>query len=557
MIISGPEGTRQEPLDPQGATLGRDQNCDIVLDNSSVSRLHARIFRDPFGRWIIEDMKSHNGVLVDGKQIKAQALLPGQKVIIHPFTLTLSQEFEQKQVPDSPMQKSVSVIDKGFEEEVVSYQAGTDRTLSAALLRRLNTISSDLLQLQSSSELYSQASTYLADMLNALVAFVRLPSASEPLPPSPQVLSCNFGGRALKWDSSKTSNIHLSKRVLDAVRSAQSPVMARSGPSSDKKLVLTVVDEVTPHVVFSAPINESLGKVDAIYIDILEERMPHEMFDFVEAVARQISSVQKTMIYSEAKAEMMVLEKQLELARGIQSKLNPEKLQDKFAVDVAVVYKPSMWVGGDYYDVWTLDNGQIAFAVGDVSGKGLPAAMIMSNLQAALRTTMSFCSDLSTVAEHINRHLCQNLRDDMFVTFFLGLFDPSTEKLSYINAGHLPPLVVSRSEPARQLEQASNIPLGIFEGSFETATEKINPDARLLVFTDGITEASNPDDKMFEIELLQKLVTESAAESAQELVNQIVDAVSDFRQHLPQQDDITVFALVNRKTNPSPTTPTS
>ncbi len=549
MIISGPEGTREELLDPHGATLGREQDCDIVLADNSVSRLHARIFQDPFGRWIIEDMESHNGVLVEGKQVKAQALLPDQKVTIHPFTLTLSQEFEQQQVPDSPIQTSVSVVDKGLEEEVVSYQADTGRTLSAALLKRLNTICGDLVHVHNSSELYSHASSYLADMLSALVAFVRLPSGSESLPSSPQVLSCNFGGRAIKWDTSQTSNIHLSKRVLDAVRSTNTPVMARSGPSSDKKLVLTVVDEVTPHVVFAAPINEAAGKVDAIYIDILEERMPPEMFDFVEAMSHQIGSVQKTMIYSEAKAEMMVLEKQLTLARDIQSKLNPEKLQGRFEVDVAVAYKPAMWVGGDYYDVWTLEDGQIAFAVGDVSGKGLPAAMIMSNLQAALRITMSFCMELSTVAEHINRHLCKNLRDDMFITFFLGLFDPSTGNLSYINAGHILPLIMPRSEPAKPLGQATNIPLGIFEGPFETATEIIHPGTSLLVVTDGITEANSPDDKQFEMELLQKLVTDSKADSAQEIVNLVVKGVTDFRQKLPQQDDITVVALVNRKTD--------
>ena len=546
LIISGPTGKREVFLDPKGATLGREQSCDVVLDDSSVSRLHARIFQDPFGRWIIEDMESHNGVLVEGKQIKAQALLPDQKITIHPFTLTLLQELEQRAVPDSPIQKSISVVDKGLEEEVVSYQAGAGRILSAALLKRINEISGDLLQMHSSSELYSQASQCLADMLDALVAFVRLPSSSEPLPLSPQILACNFGGSAIK-DAVQTSNIHLSKRVLEAVRSTDIPVMARSGPSSDKKLVLTVVDEVTPHVVFSAPISKSAGVIDAIYLDILESRMPQEMFDFVEAVAHQISSVQKSLLHSEAKAEMMILEGQLSLARDIQSKLNPGKLQGKFEVDVAVTYIPAMWVGGDYYDVWTLEDGRIAFAVGDVSGKGLPAAMIMSNLQAALRTTMSFCTDLSAVASHINQHLCKNLKDDMFVTFFLGLFDPSTNKLSYINAGHIIPLIMPSSEPARPLGQAVNIPLGIFEEPFKTAEEIVNPGARLLVVTDGITEASSPDDEQFETKLLQKLISDSRAGSAQELVNQVIKAVADFRQKLPQQDDITVFALVNQK----------
>ncbi|MHC4889325.1 MAG: SpoIIE family protein phosphatase [Planctomycetota bacterium] len=547
LIISGPVDTEQVLLDPKGATLGRDPDCDIVLDDDSISRLHARIFQDPFGRWIIEDLESRNGVLVEGKRIKAQAILPNQKISIHPFTLSLLQKFEQQIVPDSSVQKTVSVLDKGLEEELVSYKADRDGILSAALIRHLNEITGRLLELHSPSELYSEASYRLAKMLDALVAFVRLPPSSDPLPKSPQILACHFGRDVTKDAVPQTSNIHLSKRVLDTVRSTNTPVMARSGPSSDKHIVLTIFDESTPHIVFSAPINNFDVTVDALYLDILEDKSPKEMFDFVEAVARQISSAQKSLIFSEAKAEMRILDRQLTLARDIQSKLIPRELEYGFEVDVAVCYEPAMWVGGDYYDAWPLEDGQIAFAVGDVSGKGLPAAMIMSNLQAALRTTMTFCTELSAVAEHINQHLCQNLHDDMFVTFFLGLFDPSTNKLSYVNAGHILPLIMRPSERAQPLGKATNLPLGIFKGSFEVVAEIIHPNTSLLIVTDGITEASSPDGGLFEMERLEKLMTDSRAHSAQELVQSIIRGVTDFRQTLPQQDDITVFALVNHK----------
>jgi serine phosphatase RsbU (regulator of sigma subunit) len=388
-------------------------------------------------------------------------------------------------------------------------------------------------------------------MLDALVAFVRLPTTSDQMTGSPQILACHFGRDATKGDTSQTTNIHLSKRVLDAVRAMDAPVMARSGPSSDKQLVLTIVDEATPHVVFSAPINAFDGTVDALYLDILEDKSPKGMFDFVEAVARQINFAQRSLVFSEAKAERRILDQQLKLAHDIQAQLIPRELEHRFEVDVAVCYEPAMWVGGDYYDVWPLENGQIAFAVGDVAGKGLPAAMIMSNLQAALRTTMTYCSKLSTVAEHVNQHLCQNLRDDMFVTFFLGLFDPSENKLTYVNAGHVLPLIMRPSEPARILGEATSPPLGIFEGSLEMAVETIHPGASLLVVTDGITEAGSPDGEMFEMDRLTKLMTDSKAHSAQDLVQSVTKAVVDFRQTMPQQDDITVFALTNRRIDPS------
>ncbi|MHC4537790.1 MAG: SpoIIE family protein phosphatase [Planctomycetota bacterium] len=548
LIISGPIDDKEVLIGSKGATLGRSPDCDIVLDNSNISRLHARIFQDPFGRWIIEDLESQNGVLVEGKHIKAQAILPNQKISIRPFTLSLSQGLEQRIAPDSSIQANVSVVDKGLEEDIVSYKADQDGILSVALIRRLNKITGHLLELHSPLELYSEASYSLAKMLDALVAFVRLAPASGSSTGSHQILACHFGKDATKDAATQTSNIHLSKRVLDTVRSTNTPVMAKSGPSSDRQLVLTISDEVTPHIVFSAPINNVEGTLDVLYLDMLENKSPKEMFDFVEAMARQINAVQKSLVSSEAKAQRLILDQQLALARDIQTNLIPSELHHGFDVDVAVCYEPAMWVGGDYYDVWSLADGRIAFTVADVSGKGLPAAMIMSNLQAALRTTMAFCTELSTVVEYVNQHLCQNLCDDMFVTFFIGLFDPSTNTLSYVNAGHIPPLIKQSSDQAQPLGEVTNLPLGIFKEAFKMQVDTISPNTSLLVVTDGITEASSPDDELFGMECLAKLMTDFESHSAQELVQTVIRGVTDFRKTVPQQDDITVLALINRTT---------
>ncbi|MHC4639977.1 MAG: FHA domain-containing protein [Planctomycetota bacterium] len=116
LIISGPMGTKELSLDPKGATLGRDPGCDIVLDQSSVSRIHARIFQDPFGRWIIEDLGSQNGIFVEGQQIRAHAVLPSQQISIRPFTVSLLQEYETKTIPQSHLdvKNTVSVFDEGI-----------------------------------------------------------------------------------------------------------------------------------------------------------------------------------------------------------------------------------------------------------------------------------------------------------------------------------------------------------------------------------------------------------------------------------------------------------
>ncbi len=126
LVVSGPEGTREMPLDAKGVTLGRSASCDVMLDHASVSRQHARISQDPFGRWIVEDLGSHNGISVEGQRVKAQAVLPDQKISIHPFSLHLSQEPDRQKTLTS-IRTSLPVVDNGMEE--ISYRTGPVKLL--------------------------------------------------------------------------------------------------------------------------------------------------------------------------------------------------------------------------------------------------------------------------------------------------------------------------------------------------------------------------------------------------------------------------------------------
>ncbi len=303
LIVSGPAGTGQASLDPQGTTLGRDSNCDVVLEHDGVSRVHARISQDPFGRWIIEDLDSHNGVFVEGQRIKAHVVLPGQKVSISPFSLSLSEDSDSQ----TPVQGSIPIVDRGPREDIVSYKADQGAILSPALMQHLNELTSRLLELSSPSELYSEACLCLAQMLDTLVAIVRLPRGSEPLPGSPEILACRFGQDVRNAAILEKSYLHLSKRVLNAIRSADVPVMASSKPSANQDLTLTVVDEDKPHVVFSARVNDLGESVDALYVDILQDKSPRELFDFIEATSRQINFAQKNLFLNALKKREQAL----------------------------------------------------------------------------------------------------------------------------------------------------------------------------------------------------------------------------------------------------------
>ena len=307
LIVSAPDQMREILLDPKGTTLGRGSNCDVVLDSDTVSRLHARIYQDPFGRWIVEDLDSQNGVLIEGQRIKARAVMPDELISIRPFTLTILPESDQQTATGPPSGSTIPIVDKGLEENIVSYTADRVSTLSPTLIRDLNELTNRLLKLSSPSELYSEACFCLAKMLGTLVAIVRLPCSSQPLPKVPDILACHFGQAAEDTDLMETSHLHFSKRVLETVRTTETPVMASSGLSSDQKLKLTIVDEHKPHLVFSARVNDSGESIDALYMDILEDKSPKEVFDFVEAVAGQISFVQKNLFLNELKKKEKAL----------------------------------------------------------------------------------------------------------------------------------------------------------------------------------------------------------------------------------------------------------
>jgi len=189
------------------------------------------------------------------------------------------------------------IVDGALDEDIVSYRADRAAILSPALIHDLNELTDDLLKLSRPAELYSEACQCLAKMLDTLVAVVRLPCKPEPLPNTPDMLALHFGFR--ETDVAQTSYLHFSRRVLDAVRSKDAPVMASSGKSSDRDIALTIVDVHKPHVVFSARVNEMGKTIDALYIDILEEKSSRGMFDFVEAAARQINFAQKNLFFVE------------------------------------------------------------------------------------------------------------------------------------------------------------------------------------------------------------------------------------------------------------------
>jgi serine phosphatase RsbU (regulator of sigma subunit) len=210
-------------------------------------------------------------------------------------------------------------------------------------------------------------------------------------------------------------------------------------------------------------------------------------------------------------------------------------------LDIAAKTVASRAVGGDYYDFIKYPDGRVALMVGDVAGKGMPAALLMSSLQARVHVVFEEPDDLAKKMARLNKSTCANCPDNRFITFFACIADPQTGDVVYTNAGHNPPLVVRANGEFEMVQGAGGMILGILPmAQYQEAHVRLEPGDTLVLFSDGVTEEADPQDNQFGEERLAKLVASLHDRPATEIVQEIHRAVREFTQGAPAADDITV-----------------
>ncbi len=237
-------------------------------------------------------------------------------------------------------------------------------------------------------------------------------------------------------------------------------------------------------------------------------------------------------------------EQELAVAKKIQQDLLPKGALALDGVEVMGFNLPCFAIGGDYFDYFKLSDGRIALAIADVAGKGVPAALLMSNLQAILRSECARGSSVQAVPTQANRQLSESMGgSSKFVTFFYGALDPAARRLSYSNAGHNPPLVVRADGRIEELETGGML-LGIFPlAEYDEGTVDLEPGDLCVLFTDGVTEAENKTRELYSDERLQELLRRHRGESATAIARVISDDVARFSHGLHQSDDVTVIVV--------------
>ncbi len=285
-----------------------------------------------------------------------------------------------------------------------------------------------------------------------------------------------------------------------------------------------------------------------------KESRDGRVLDFTPGDARLLSlfanqaaaAIDTTRLHREA-LEKERIERELELAAAIQRQILPRELPRIAGLELAGSTLPTRQVGGDYFDLFPLSRGRLGFVVADVSGKGIPAALLVSTVHAAIHLQIDASETIVELVSRIDRHLQRFAAAHKFLTLFFGLIEPDAGLLRYVSAGHNPALLARRDGSIERFS-ATGVPVGLIpDGSWREETTRFDPGDLLCVYTDGFTEATNADEEEFGLDRLQKGLADRLDLPARDLCDQLFGEVAGFARGVPQYDDQTLL-IVRRET---------
>ena len=264
----------------------------------------------------------------------------------------------------------------------------------------------------------------------------------------------------------------------------------------------------------------------------------------VETELLEIDYSARVCIEHLSKEERRNLESELELAQSVQKMLLPQEAPDIPGLEIAAYSRPAQIVGGDYFDFIDFTNGLHGLAIADVAGHGVSASLHMASIQALLRTLVPVNKSPASVMSQVHKLFIHNIRFETFVTFFIGAFDSSTKTLTFCNAGHQPPLVLHKSkskEESVEMLQPTGAAIGLIEeAEFAEKSIELQKEDLLVLYTDGVTEAVNPQNHEFGRERLETLIRQVARMPVKEVIQKIRLSLEEFSEGKPLVDDTTI-----------------
>lgn len=328
----------------------------------------------------------------------------------------------------------------------------------------------------------------------------------------------------------------------------QKPLVINSF-DEDERFQKADLENLSIRSLLSVPLR-SKGRMIGL-LTVFNKRTPGGFNDddqrLLSIIAAQSAQVIENARLLEEEKAYLTMQEQMRLAREIQMRLLPESAPEIQGYEIAGTSVPAQEVGGDYYDFIPVDDHRLAICLGDVSGKGIPAAMLMANLQATLRGQALAKVSPKESLTRSNTLLFHSTDSQKFATLFYGILDHNAHELIYTNGGHDEPILIAGNGEAQRLYTGGTV-LGFVEQfAYMEQAVSLGPGDFFVIYSDGITEAMNLEEEDFGEEMLVDLIRKNRQSSPQELLNQILDAVSEHTGNAPQMDDMTLVVVKRKK----------
>jgi sigma-B regulation protein RsbU (phosphoserine phosphatase) len=267
--------------------------------------------------------------------------------------------------------------------------------------------------------------------------------------------------------------------------------------------------------------------------------------DFTQALTNILVVALENKRFARKQLDQERINREIEIASNVQRMLFPAKLPETDRLQAKVTYYPHSTVGGDYYDLVQKNEDEVFFCIADVSGKGMPAALLMSNFQAALRTLLRSSSDLKMIVEQLNYTLFENTKGDRFITFFLGYYNYKERALAYVNAGHNPPVLCWEGERRTELLEAGTTILGAFEELpfLEIGKREHLAQFTIHLYTDGLTESSNLNGEDYGDDRFEKYISANLCMHPRLFHEQFFETLDTFSEGISRRDDATLLSI--------------
>lgn len=537
-VMAGSLAGRLYKLDRDIMVIGRNSECDLVLEPKSVSRRHAAIARKG-ASYELKDLGSTRGTFVDGRRVKQAVILrDGETIQIGEILLGFSSRAVQIQEDADDQSTIYAAIDLLNPSDL-----SPPLVKPEAKLRALRLISQELGGALVLSEVLDRVFKSLFEVFpRAERGFVLLKElGTERL--IPELIVSRTG---------EPGELTISKTILSrSLKDGQAILckdVAQEFPDS------TSASDAKLRSLMCAPLLDQTGQpMGVMQIDTRDGRGRFEEgdLDILASVASQISVAVQNAQMHKALVKQREMEQELQSARQVMQSLLPERPAAVPGYDFWAYYEPARHVGGDYYGFIPLGSpvpgsnpaARWAIAVGDVVGKGMPAALMAAKLSAEVRLYLRGNDQPERLVELLNRHFEDRSSIDMYITFIVILLDVESHRLRVVNAGHPPPLIHRHDGRIEEFgREVSGFPLFIMPGfEYELAETTLEPGETIILYTDGVTDAvSAAGDRLGEPRLRQALLAAKGATAAGE---RIVRAVQQHAADHPQFDDITLVAV--------------